>query len=384
MPKICRFFLLFTFYFLLCRSFAQQNTAHLRISVLTCAPGDELYSSFGHSALRIIDSVQHTDIVYNWGTFDISVPNFYMKFARGKLLYFLSTAYFNDFIVEYQEGRRNVYEQVLNLSSVENAAIYNAIQQNLLDSKRFYHYDFLYDNCTTRIRDILSKYTSEFKVHGAIVPQHTTYRDLLHNYLDKGGEPWNKLGIDILLGSEADAELDTKSAMFLPEYLMKGIDSASSNEKALVLQRDKANEGDAAADTSNKNEPLVFFSILAAVLVLLSFVKPGWARQTVRIFDSLLLYVTGLLGFLILFLWLFSDYTAYHNNYNLLWALPTNFVAAFFIWKRPQWIRKYFWAASLLYILLLLFWAGLPQQFNISLIPVFLLLSYRCYRLSAN
>ncbi len=384
MLKICRLFLLFTFYFLPYKIFAQQNTEHLRISVLTCAPGDELYSSFGHSAIRIIDSTQHTDIVYNWGTFDISVPNFYMKFARGKLLYFLSTAYFNDFIVEYQEGRRNVYEQVLNLNGGEKAAIYNAIQLNLLDSNRFYHYDFLYDNCTTRIRDILSKYTSEFNVHGTIVPPHTTYRDLLYEYLDRGGEPWNKLGIDILLGSEADAPLDKKSAMFLPEYLMKGVDSASVNGKAIVLQRDKANEGDATADTSNNHEPIFLFSILATALILLSFVKARWATQTVRIFDSLLLYITGVLGFLILFLWFFSDYTAYHDNYNLLWALPTNFVAAFFIWKRPQWIRKYFWGASLLYILLLLFWAALPQQFNISLIPVFLLLSYRCYRLSAN
>jgi hypothetical protein len=383
MLKILRVFLLFTFCFFLSNSFSQQ-TAHLRISILTCAPGDELYSTFGHSAIRIIDSTQHTDIVYNWGTFDFDTPDFYMKFARGKLLYFLSTDDFNDFMVEYHEEQRSVYEQVLNLSNDEAFAIYNAIQQNLAGNNRFYHYDFLYDNCTTRIRDILRKNTSEFKIHSALVPPNTTYRNLLYEYLDKGGEPWTKIGFDILLGSEADAALDSSSDMFLPEYLMRGIDSANGNGKMLVLQKDKAFTANASTDISYNYTPLILFIMLAVLLIVFSLLKANWARRTVFIFDSLLFYVTGLLGLLILFLWFFSDYTAYHNNYNIIWALPTNFIAAFFLFKRPQWIRKYFWAVSLLYILLSLFWSALPQQFNISLMPVVLLMAFRSYRLSIS
>jgi len=382
MFKIFRFIFIFSFYFFSYKSFAQNDSTGLRISVLTCAPGDELYSTFGHSAIRIVDSMQHNDIVYNWGTFDFDTPNFYMKFARGKLLYSLSAFYFTDFMQEYREDQRSVYEQVLNLSGKEKTAIYQAIQKNMQDSNRFYHYDFLFDNCTTRIRDILAKNTGSFNIASQLVPPGTTYRDLLYEYLDRGGEPWTKLGFDILLGSEADGTLNTSSAMFLPEYLMYGIDSAKGNGKMLVMQKGKVFEANVKKDVSYNYIPFILFIVLAAMVMLLSLSQNTKAKFALKIFDSLLFYVTGLLGILILFLWLFSDYTAYHNNWNVAWALPTNFIAAFFILKNPRRIRKYFLLVSLINILLLLFWSAIPQQFDVALVPIVLLLSYRSYRLS--
>ena len=377
----CKWLPLLIFLFSFSPSFSQ--TYPVRISVLTCAPGDELYSTFGHSGLRIIDSMQHTDIVYNWGTFNFDEPNFYIKFAKGKLLYSLSAFDFNDFMEEYREEQRSVYEQILNLTSDEKNAIYHAIQINMIDSNRFYHYDFLLDNCTTRIRDILSKNTNSFHITSPVAPPNTTYRDLLYEYLNQGGEPWTKLGFDILLGSEADIKLNTQTAMFLPEYLMYGIDSAKGHGKALVLQKGPVFTANEKTNKTYMDGPLLLFVLLAAMIVLLSFNRTSWARKTVRIADTILFYVTGLLGFLILFLWLFSDYMAYHNNWNIVWALPTNFIAAFFIFRKPVWINKYFQFVSFLNILLLLFWS-VPQHFNAALMPLVLLLSFRSYRLSVE
>src|SRR3982751_2050087 len=111
---------------------AQDSTnCHVRISLLTCAPGQELYSTFGHTAIRITDSVTRTDIVYNYGTFDFDDPNFYMKFVRGKLDYFLSADQFPDFMYEYEETQRSVAEQVLNLNCAQKQQIIQALATNM-------------------------------------------------------------------------------------------------------------------------------------------------------------------------------------------------------------------------------------------------------------
>src|SRR5580765_926960 len=114
MKKSCLALFLIIFSF---KSFAQPNASHIRLSIITCGPGDELYSLFGHTALRITDSSNNSDIVYNWGTFSFDEPNFYLKFLRGNLLYYVSADNFSDFLYEYSYEHRSVYEQVLNPGS---------------------------------------------------------------------------------------------------------------------------------------------------------------------------------------------------------------------------------------------------------------------------
>ena len=136
---------------------AQDDSCTLRISLLTCTPGEELYSTFGHSAIRVVDLRNNTDLIFNYGTFDFNDPDFYKKFVQGKLLYFVSVDSIQNFLWEYEYFKRGVMEQVLNLTCAEKQNMIAALFENAKEENKYYRYDFNYDNCTTRLRDILEK-----------------------------------------------------------------------------------------------------------------------------------------------------------------------------------------------------------------------------------
>lgn len=362
---------------------AQNDSAcHLRISILTCSPGNELYSLFGHSAVRITDSVAHTDVIYNWGTFDFDEPDFYTKFMRGKLLYFVSPDRLNEFLYVYEYEGRSVTEQVLKLTCGEKLKIKKAVDINMTGDNRFYKYDFLFDNCTTRIRDLLEKNIASFKVNTSIVDTGTTFRNMLYSYLDNGGQPWSKLGIDILLGSKIDKPVTNDQAMFLPEYLMKAIDFATDGNKTIVDSKRLLISQSDSTDKPGKYGPLFLIGFISLILLLLSLSNAGWAKMMTRISDNFLLYITGLIGILLFFMWFFTDHTACADNYNILWAMPLNFFVAFIFRKNADWTKKYFMANATICALTLLIWLWLPQQLNIALIPFVVLLTVRYYKLS--
>jgi hypothetical protein len=360
-------------------SFAQSG-AHLRISVLTCAPGDELYSLFGHTALRITDSTNQTDVIYNYGTFDFNDPDFYTKFVRGKLNYFLSVQNVPGFLYEYQMTNRAVIEQELLLSDSEKRVIADAIAKNLEGDNRYYKYDFLYDNCTSRIRDILINHAG-MHIDKRLTPEGTSFRNMIHEYLDRGRLAWTKLGMDILLGVPADKKVTINESMFLPDYLMKGIDSSLYSAKPVLLKKQYLLNVTAAGNESSNNGPLYILSIISIVAIILSYIKNKAAKIITRVVSSLFFLLTGSIGLLLLFLWFGTDHTAFGGNYNLLWALPTNIIPAFASWK-SRWLKKYFFVSAVLYALLLASWFWLPQQLNIALAPVALLLLVTTARLS--
>jgi hypothetical protein len=376
--------LLFVFFFSagIPFSFAQTEQAHLRISVLTCAPGDELYSIFGHTALRITDSSQKTDLVYNYGTFDFDDPDFYTKFVRGKLNYSLSVAELPAFLYEYQVTKRDVIEQELLLTDDKKMILKNAIDLNLVGNNRYYKYDFLYDNCTSRVRDILIKY-GVMKVNKKLVAAGTSFRDMIHEYLDRGNMAWTKLGMDILLGSPADKPVSIDESMFLPDYLLKGIDSAAATQP-LLLQKQYVLTSPQGGDNGDTNWPMYLFTAMAVIILLVSFTKTGRAKNITTIFDFLLFFITGLIGVLLLFTWFGTDHGSFATNYNLLWALPTNVWVAFAVWKNPARLKKYFFACSVMYGLLLVLWFWLPQQLNPAFIPIVLVLLSRSTRLAKS
>jgi len=374
MNKICRIFLL-THYslFIIHFSFA-QDSSHLRISLLTCTPGEELYSTFGHSAYRVIDSSSVTDIVYNYGTFNFDDDGFYLKFVRGKLLYYVSTERFEDFKYMYQVTNRGITEQVLNLTAAEKTTIQQFLNNNLKEENRFYKYDFFFDNCTTRLRDILKKnHDSSFTIK-PVMPVGTTFRQAIHQYLDKNEKDWSKLGIDILLGRPCDGVMTAAQMQFLPDNLMKSLDSANH---PLILSHQNLYVINENAGKGTIFSPLVVFSLLLIIIALLSLVKNKFTLIFLQGFDGILFFCTGLLGIILIFMWLGTDHSMTKNNFNLLWAWPTNIILAFFVNSKKNRVKKWFAFTAVGLVLVLLAWFFLPQHLNIALLPFVLLLIYR-------
>lgn len=341
-----------------------------------------MYSTFGHTALRVQDHERGADVVFNYGTFEFG-PDFYMQFIRGKLLYFLSVEDFNDFVYEYRLQSRSVQEQVLQLSCNEKQQLYTALQNNAQEQNRYYKYDFLFDNCTTRAGDIVAKNTASPVIFKNILPRETpTFRNLIHSYLNAGHEYWSKLGIDILLGAKLDRKVSNHEAMFLPDYLLKGFDNATVNNHPLVTPPKTILKMPSPLKESSFFTPGIVFSLLLVIIIAISFIKSNRARTTLGVFDFIFFFILGVAGILLLFMWFGTDHKVCQNNYNLFWAVPTNIVMAFFVHSNKAWVKKYFSIVFWLTVVLALTWFFLPQQMNNALIPIVLLIIYRSWNLS--
>ena len=355
------------------QAFAQESS-HLRISLLTCTPGEELYSTFGHSAFRVVDSTSLTDIVYNYGTFNFDDDGFYLKFVQGKLLYYVSAEYFKDFKDLYQSTNRGITEQVLNLTAAEKITVQSFLNNNLKEENKYYKYDFFFDNCTTRLRDILKKQHHAAFTQKAVMPSGSRFRQAIHQYLDKNNKDWSKLGIDILLGKPCDGIMTAANMQFLPDNLMKSLES-SNHPMVLSTQN--------LYPIKNENAkkpfftPFIVFSFMAIFIVLIGYAKNRFAQAFLQGFDGLIFFLTGVLGIILIFMWFGTDHSMTKNNFNLIWAWPTHFIMAFFVNSKKKWVRKYFKFTVMALLGVLISWFFLSQQMNNALIPIVLLLIYR-------
>ena len=368
-------------------TFSQTDSCDLRISLLTCSPGTELYSTFGHSALRVVDKSTGTDIIYNYGVFDFNDPDFYAKFVRGKLLYYLDQENFIDFLYNYSADNRSVSEQLLQLTCSEKKEMQQFLFTNLRPENRSYKYDFLFDNCTTRLRDLVMKKSGKkYLTTDILSNQPTSFRNHIHYYLNMNRMHWSKLGIDLLLGAKLDRLMTADEAMFLPDYLEKGFDSSSNAGTPLVQQKIalylKKDTGD--MDGNPLTTPAFIFSFILGAIAVLSFLSFRGSVTLLALSDFLLFMVTGLLGVLLIFMWTGTDHQICANNYNLLWALPTHLIAAFLTRKQTPFAKNYFRFTALLSALLVLAWFFLPQELNPAIIPVVLLLGWRAWRISVS
>jgi len=365
--------------------FSQADSCRLRISLLTCSPGQELYSSWGHTAIRVTDSATGTDIVYNYGTFDDSDPLFLFNFTKGLMIYALSSYPFSDFVLEYQSQGRGVIEQKLEMNCSEKQKLYSALQINNLQENRFYNYYFHTDNCTSRARDMIVKNTGDsLKFKPIISTPPPSYRNLIHVYLDNSLQYWNKFGIDILLGANLDKKVSNYDAMFLPDYLMKGFDSSSVNNKPFVSESRTVLPITLPAPEKPIFTPFVLFLTIAIAIAFLSMSKAKWLKTSLFFFDLILFLTLGVLGCLLVILWIIRIDDVCRNNYNLLWALPTHLPIAFFVFSKKDWVRRYFRLVFFLTILLAICWWLIPQQFNAALVPILLLIALRAWVRSKN
>jgi hypothetical protein len=368
-------------------SHAAPDSSRLQVSLITCAPGAELYSVFGHTALRIVDSAANTDIIYNYGTFNFDDPDFYSKFVRGKLMYFLSQQSFPDFLYEYAYFKRGVTEQVLQLSPTEKTAIQRSLFENVREENRYYKYDFLYDNCATRLRDIIFRANKDKAFEpSAFAENRATFRDYLHNYLSRAEMQWTTLGIDLLLGIGADKTMTTPESMFLPDYLAQGV-SQSVQGTAKLVERDQVhlpNAQELPIKLPFWQTPLFFFSFLAFLVILPSFFRSKGMVSFQSIMDRFIFVLSGLLGLVLLFMWFGTDHQSFANNINLVWAMPINLLVAFSLNSPRKWLKKYIRYYSLLLLLLIIPVLLQPGIINVGLCPLILVLSFRSWMLSKD
>lgn len=304
-----------------------------KFSVLTCSPGTELYSVFGHSALRIQDSTSRLDWVWNYGVFEFDTPNFLMKFARGKLLYYVLSYSYRHFQAEYTAERRSITEQTLNLSEGQKKAIFDALLVNELPDNKYYKYDFFYDNCATRERDIIAKALGpDLRWHPKEGDDYGTYRELIDGYLRN--EVWADFGIDLALGRPTDKTADQQGSMFLPDYLLQALSTAEvkidGQWKPLVASQQVLLEMPKNEVTAFQYGPHLLGWIIFALTAAVTFL--GFrGRKPYRGFDFLLFFILGLLGVLLLLFWIGTDHQATYWNLNMLWASPLHLIYAFLL-----------------------------------------------------
>jgi hypothetical protein len=358
--------------------YSQEDSCNLKVSLLTCGPGEDLYSVFGHSAIRVQDLSGHSDIIYNYGTFDFDDPDFYVKFVKGKLRYYVSPERFEDFMYSYKMENRSVVEQELSLNCEEKKKLYHALRINALEENKFYAYQFLFDNCSTRLRDIVKQNANDSAHVKRILPKNPpSFRNMIHYYLDQGGEKWSEFGIDLLLGSRIDRKVENEEAMFLPDYLMKGFDSATIRNSSLTKNKKTLLPQTAVQSNGIAITPLVVSIILLVIGVALMLVKAPWIQKAADVFDFVLFFVLGLMGCLILFMWFGTDHELCRDNYNLFWALPTNIIFAFTVFKKRPIVKKYFRIPAIISTVFVVSWMFLPQGMNTAFLPLILLSGIR-------
>ena len=361
--------------------FAQQNllSEQAKISVLTISQGNSLNDAFGHNAFRINDSTHNLDITFDYGRFDFEAPNFYLNFARGKLNYSIGSADFYDFLRFYVSQNRTVKEQVLNLSQNEKQSLYNYLLENNKPENRNYLYEFFFDNCATKIKDVVNitlNNTVDFNVPEDL--EQETFRTLIHNNLNRNS--WGSLGIDIALGSVIDRKATPEEHMFLPENIYRFFKVATiKNDNKLVKENNILYQKKETIKTNSFfTSPLFVFGIIAILILYITF-KDYKNRKQTKWLDIMLFSITGLIGVLILLLWFATDHKGTHQNYNLLWAFALNilFVGQFLKEKVSNWFVKYIKLLIILLCLLTLHWIIGVQVFAIGLIPFLVALFVR-------
>lgn len=372
--NILRCFIVCLFLWATSQSSAMPLSPQAEISILTCAPGTELYSLFGHTAIRVADPIQKIDVVFNYGTFDFRTPHFYLKYAKGLLLYQLSVTSYESFISSYILDERSVWSQTLQLDSLTKQRLFDNLLENRQPENRTYLYNFLFDNCSTRVRDIINKSTQQ-PIEWHIPETDKSFWNLLDEYLCR--MPWVKWGIHTILGQTGSRIATPYETMFLPDYLMQGLASATDQGELLAQPAIAVFE---APETALHNpwyfSPFFVFCIGSILIILI--LQRYTSGKVLTAFTFPLFLTSGLIGMLLIFLGYFTLHPMTAPNYNLIWANPLNFIAAFFFLKKklPRLIRNYLGLYLFVLLVGLPCWFFLQPAVPLSTFPLLCLLIY--------
>lgn len=322
-------------------NYAETPADSIRVSLLTCSPHDEIYSLYGHTAIRYEDKASKTDIVVNYGMFSFKKPFFVARFVLGLTDYEMGIQDFNDFCYEYQYFGSQVTQQEINLTPEEKGLLLKALQDNYANA-RVYRYNYFYNNCTTKARDIILKSINGKIEYKNAIDKSVSFRDLIHGC--NANYSWASFGNDLLLGFKADMQTTREEQQFLPDNLMRDfgqakIVSADGSARPLVKNTEIIVKGNdhAIAGKTKVTPQFVFITLLLlfAAIVVAEFKT----KKRFLWVDISLLLASGLAG-LILFVMLFSEHPTTSTNLQIFILCPLNLYWAIYIIKNKRNERK--------------------------------------------
>ena len=374
--------ILFAFLFLTTKSQIRFSD-ELQVSLFTADPGKEVYECFGHTGFRILDKKTGLDLIFHYGVYDYTEPNFIWHFIEGVCSYKMAACYTQELLADYNRRQIKVTEQVLSIDSAQTATLTKALLENYLPQNRDYRYNFFFDNCATRPFDMITSSTPVRYDTTWIQP--VTLRDMIHEMTGTGR--WLDFGIALAVAGRADQQANFREQMFLPKYLREAVAHASIDGRPMVATERQINK----AKTAPREEDFILdrllspmsTAILMLVVSLLLGVKEFRQRKinvASRTFDSIWLLASGIAGCIIWFLNFFSQHPAVDHNLNCLWLLPTNTLFIAFIWlKKAEKVRRiYFFiifAAVIIYIVSI---CVSVQYCHAAFIPMIIAIALRC------
>ena len=351
-----------------------------KASLLICAPGDEIYSHFGHAAIRVNDPYYPKDIVFNYGLFSFAAPHFIWRFAKGETDFELGVMRMSSFMKEYQEDKRKVVEYELLLTPAERESLYQALVENYKPENRIYRYSHFEDNCSTRLRDQIEKAIKGNVHYDTTGDKRMSFRNLIDLYLQDNS--WTGLGIKLALGMPTDRISTFSQKMFLPDYLGDDL------EKSFVVREGVRSPMTAAPVVIFDAPALIHdFSLTSPGVVLLIFflivafltIQEKRKEKKYIWLDVLVFAAFGIAGMILWFTSFVSVMPSTKWNLNLIWAWPTHFIFAV-LWLFPSLRSKLQWYLKLTAVVVALFLLTmivLPQTFHWLVIPMCLMLFMR-------
>lgn len=365
---------------LFCLTFAlpiaavQTLSKDARFSLLTCSPGELVYELFGHSALRIQDDSLGLDLVFNYGVFSFYTENFILKFVSGQTDYTIGLSRYNDFCIEYAARGSSVKESFLNFSQNEKQALWEYLNWNLLPQNRIYRYNFIFNNCATKIRDAIEESADSRISYHRLKEEPLTFRQAIAFYTTTA--EWSKFGFDICLGAGTDRKATTRELMFLPEFMDEAFCNAEiGHGKPLINEHTEIVKATAEHKAALLSPIIVCWILFGIILALSSFeyignIKLGWL-------DIILFSINSIAGLIILYLMFFSEHPFTTANFNALWLNPL-FLISLFVGERHSTFGFVFCTATATIILLtILLSPVIPQVFNAAFYPLMLIFMTR-------
>ncbi len=342
-----------------------------QISIITCSPGTEIYELFGHSAIRIYDKEQGIDEVFNYGLFDFNQDDFIYRFVRGKTDYMVGSCSTNFFLWEYLDRGSAVTEDVLNLSRTDKLKIAAYLLENTLPENRTYRYNFIFNNCATKLRDILVQ-NIDGKINFIYDSEYMTFRDAIKMYTQTS--PWSQFGFDLCLGKGMDREATTYEKMFLPEILGKAVANATVTRgdtiSPLTIKKNQISE-QTLVNPAPLVSPMTAFILLCIAVAVIS-VWSVQKKRFIRWFDAIFFGVNALFGCVILFLILFSKHPFTGANYNIIWLNPLMCLPIVFLFAKKLLFYEpfYYMLVSIVLTLFLIASFAIEQEFNPAIYPL--------------